>query len=386
MFFQVMASNMVHPVTPTFLTQLEMPDFMFGAAFAAMSVTNFLFCPFWGRMGDSVGRIRTLVITTLGYTLGQICFLFASSIPAILFARMFAGLFGGGCTVTFMAYIADVSQPEHCGQNMSICAAVTAAGTAAGYLVGGVLGDVGVSVTFWSQCGILLTLSVLMAVLLRDGPYYAREKFQLGDAVNPFSAFAAARGIFTPRMCVFLLVVLLSCFATTAFDNSFNFYIKDQFGFPPSYNGYIYAAVGLIGLVVNFTLGLWLQRRKNCRGSLALVLALSGAALFISLLFRSVVPFIGVNMLFYVANSMYLPLQQALMIRDSDAEHGKVSGIFVSIRAVGMIAGSLSAGFLYELLPQLPLFVGACAFALAAGFCCVNLLQYRRAAEAHSSR
>ena len=285
MFFQLMASNMVHPVTPTFFKDLSMPTYLFGAAFAAMAVTQFLFCPFWGRMGDSVGRVRVLVFSTLGYAVGQLAFLLSGSVPTILLARMLSGLFAAGTTVNFMAYI-------------------------------------------------LCTVAAGIGLLLRDGPAYQKQPLALKRAANPFSAFLEARGLLTPRVCVFLFVVFASCFATTSYDNSFNYYIKDQFRFPPSYNGLIYAVVGLIGLIVNFTLGLRIQRRENCRGPLAIILALSGFTLLSSLALSQIAPFIALNMLFYVFSSMYLPLQQALIIREGKEGNGQISGLVCQIGAV----------------------------------------------------
>ena len=369
MFFQLMASNMVHPVTPTFFKDLSMPTYLFGAAFAAMAVTQFLFCPFWGRLGDSVGRVRVLVFSTLGYAVGQLAFLLSGSVPTILLARMLSGLFAAGTTVNFMAYIADVSPAGQLGRNMSVCAAVTSAGTAAGYLVGGVIGDLSVHGTFLAQIAILCTVAAGIGLLLRDGPAYQKQPLALKRAANPFSAFLEARGLLTPKVCVFLFVVFASCFATTSYDNSFNYYIKDQFGFPPSYNGLIYAVVGLIGLIVNFTLGLRIQRRENCRGPLAIILALSGFTLLSSLALSQIAPFIALNMLFYVFSSMYLPLQQALIIREGKEGNGQISGVFSSVRAMGMIAGSLTAGFFYGIFPRLPLLVSACAFLLAGLVC-----------------
>lgn len=378
MFLEVLAANMVHPVTPTLLTGLGMPSFMFGAAFAAMSATNFLFCPFWGRVGDSKGRVRTLVITILGYAGGQLLFLYAGTIPLLLAARLIAGLFAGGCTVCFMAYVADVAAPEACGRHMAVCAALTSAGTAAGYLVGGVLGDISVSAAFLSQFGLLCLDGVLIALFLADGPNYTRQPLRLAKAMNPLSAFSDAGSMMTAPMWVFLLVVFVSCFATTAYDNSFNYYLKEQFAFPPSYNGYIYAAVGVVGLLVNMTLGMWVQRNTDCRRSLTAVLTLCGVTLVISLLMERATPFIALNMLFYVFNSMYLPLQQGLVIRAGRHQHGQVSGVFSSIRAVGMVAGSLSAGFLYGVTPRLPLLVGAGAFLVAALAGAVNRRQYEQ--------
>ena len=377
MFLQVLAANMVHPVTPTFLTQLGMPSFMFGAAFAAMSFTNFLFCPFWGRVSDSIGRVRTMVITMLGYAGGQLLFLYGTTIPQILLARLAAGMFSGGCTVCFMAYVADVSEPERCGRFMAVCAALTSAGTAAGYLVGGVLGDRSVHLAFWVQFVLLCLAAAGMGVLLRDGSFYEKRHLHLARAINPLSAFSDARHLIDRRMALFLFTVFLACFASTAYDNAFNYYIKDQFAFPPSYNGYIYAVVGLVGIVVNMTLGMWVQRNTNCRFSLAAIFGLTSVTLFTSLLIGRIGPYIAVNMLFYVFSSMYLPLQQALVIRDGRAEHGKISGVFSSVRAVGMVTGSLSAGLLYEAAPRLPLTVCAAAFAATAFATFRNYKQYQ---------
>lgn len=376
MFLQVMAANMAHPVTPAFLKALAMPDYMFGAAFAAMSITNFLFCPFWGRVGDSVGRVRALTIASLGYAMGQLLFLNSTTVLGILLARLAAGLFSGGCTVCFMAYVADVSEPEQMGRYMALCAALTSAGVAAGYLLGGVLGDISIPAVFMTQFSLLCLTGLLSYGVLKDGARYERRPLRLSLALNPFSAFADAGRFITPSMAVFLGVIFISCFATTAYDNSFNFYLRDQFAFPTSYNGYIYATVGAVGLTINMTLGMWLQRNADCRKSLSIVLALSGASLLFSLTVTDIVPYIGVNMLFYVFNSMYLPLQQALMIREGRMGNGGISGIFSSVRAVGMVTGSLSAGFLYTVFPRLPLLVGACAFVLAAVAAAINIRQY----------
>ena len=378
MLLQVMAANMAHPVTPAFLKSLALPDYMFGAAFAAMSMTNFLFCPFWGRVGDSIGRIRALTIASLGYAGGQLLFLNSTTVAGILLARLTAGLFSGGCTVCFMAYVADVSEPGRMGRYMALCAALTSAGVAAGYLLGGVLGDFSIGVVFLTQFGILCLTGLLSFAVLKDGAGYERRPLRLSLALNPFSALADAGRFITPATAVFLGVIFVSCFATTAYDNSFNFYLRDQFAFPSSYNGYIYATVGAVGLTMNMTVGLWLQRNADCRKSLCLVLALSGAVLLLSLAVTDIVPYIGVNMLFYVFNSMYLPLQQALMIREGRMGNGGISGVLSSVRAVGMVTGSLSAGFLYTVFPKLPLLAGACAFVLAAAAAAVNARQYSR--------
>jgi len=377
MFIEIVAANMVHPVTPTFLSDLQMPEFMFGAAFAAMSLTNFLFCPFWGTVGDSIGRVKTLVITITFYAFGQLMFLYSTTIWQILTARMISGVFSGGCTVCLMAYVADVAEPNRCGKHMAICAALTSAAIAVGYLVGGILGDISVRTAFLSQFALLCLSAFGMGVLLLDGTYYQKHKVNLVHAVNPFSVFTDSRALFNGPMVVFLTTVFLACFASTAYDNAFNYYLKDQFRFPPSYNGYIYAAIGVVGISFNMTLGLWLQRKTGGRLPLAMICLAACLTLTASLKISQVGVYIAVNMIFYVCNSMYLPLQQALAIRQWKGDHGTISGVFSSVRAAGMVSGSLSAGFLYELAPRLPMGVCAGVFFLAAAIVLFNIYQYK---------
>jgi len=377
MFMEVVAANMVHPVTPTFLTELQMPEFMFGAAFAAMALTNFLFCPFWGAVGDSIGRVKTLVITIFGYAVGQLMFLYSMSIWQILVARMLAGIFSGGCTVSLMAYVADTAEPKKCGREMAVCAALTSAGIAIGYLVGGLLGDISVRAAFLSQFFLLCLSGAGMGLTLLDGSYYKKHKVNFAHAVNPLSVFSDSRAEFNAPMAVFLITAFLACFSSTAYDNAFNYYLKDQFHFPPSYNGYIYAAIGVVGISVNMTLGMWLQRKTGGRLPLVAIFLAAAVALTVSLQITQVGSYIAVNMIFYVCNSMYLPLQQALAIRQWKGDHGAISGVFSSVRAAGMVSGSLSAGLMYEVAPRLTMGVCAGVFFVTAVLVLFNIRQYK---------
>ena len=45
-------------------------------------------------------------------------------------------------------------------------------------------------------------------------------------------------------------MVVATSFATTCYEQCFNYFIKDQYGFPPSYNGLLKAAVGIIAFIL----------------------------------------------------------------------------------------------------------------------------------------
>ena len=53
-------ANFAHPITPTFIQDLGLNDYMFGVAFASMAVTNFLFSPFWGKLSKNIGSTNIM--------------------------------------------------------------------------------------------------------------------------------------------------------------------------------------------------------------------------------------------------------------------------------------------------------------------------------------
>ena len=232
MFLEVVAANMVHPVTPTFLTQLQMPEFMFGAAFAAMSLTNFLFCPFWGAVGDRVGRVRTLFITILGYAAGQILFLFGSTISADPFGPDGRGRFQrrrdrvlyGICgrhrrTGTLRPGHGGVRRPHLRGDRHRLPGRGRFGGPVRSSQLLGAVRD-----PLRHRPGGFAALA--------DGEHYVSKEVSFAQALNPLSVFSRGKGHFTKPMLVFLAGVFLACFASTAYDNAFNYFLKDQFSFP----------------------------------------------------------------------------------------------------------------------------------------------------------
>ena len=61
-----LAANFAHPVTPTIIQDLGLPDYMFGLMLAAMQISNFLFSPFWGKLNGVISSRRTLLICCAG--------------------------------------------------------------------------------------------------------------------------------------------------------------------------------------------------------------------------------------------------------------------------------------------------------------------------------
>ncbi len=155
---------------------------------------------------------------------------------------------------------------------------------------------------------------------------------------------------------VFFSIVCLSFFAATCFDNSFNYYIRDQFGFPSSYNGYIKAAIGLVGLTANFTVNVYLARRTQARKSIIPVMLACALALLAVPVMPGVGPFVAVSILYYACSTIYQPIQQTLISQEATQSGGALYGAFNTSRTIGMVGGSLFAGLIYVVGKKLPFY------------------------------
>ena len=471
-------ASMAHPFTPTLFTNLGMPDYMFGLAYACMSVMGFLMGPFWGKVSDSVGKVPVMVIGCAGYAIGQLLFSVSTTIPTILLARMFSGVFCNATIICALAYISDNASARERSSLLAWQAALIAVFSALGYLIGGVLGDISIPMAFHVQSGVMLADGVLIALLLKDSagsvrlpeavgtgkrsggadvsllistgrgnnsgaeqilPGGADEEGLISDRdghkalplrevlreSNPFKVFAQfpavlrevseaeaaqerqdrnaketsgaesapgnrsgnsreisgsgsmqgehsgnsgkSSGRLSPaaRMLLFLFVTAaFAALATTCFDSSFNYYIKAEFDFPSTYNGIIKAAVGIIGFIADATICMWLIRRPHPERILSLIYAGCAAVIAFALTARVISVFLAICILYYTLNSLYLPIQQSLVMRGAtERNSGTVSGLFNSVRFVGNVTGSLSAGFLYTVGSTIPFIVAAVIFA-----------------------
>lgn len=362
-----LAANLAHPITPTLIQNLNLPDYMFGLMFAGMSVTNFLFSPFWGRLVDYLQSRSILLIGCVGYGLGQLFFWQATTPVTIMIARCFSGFFVGAINVAMLTYLVNTSNPAKRSRNLTIHATTVTVSSTFGYLIGGLAGEISLNLSFGMQVMLLLLCGLLFALLCQKDRSISTSRpslLQISKGANPFSAFLAGRQFMTPLFAILFSVLLLSMFASTAYDQCFNYYIKDQFGFSSAYNGTIKAVIGVISLVSNMTLCLYIMRKTNVAKSNALLLLFGSISMLGVLIFDTVVPFILFTILYLGINAISVPVLQSLVSGRASAQNSNlVMGFYNAIKSLGMVAGSLIAGFVYDYNPKFPFMLAAISFA-----------------------
>ena len=368
MFLFNMAANFVHPVTPTIIMDLGLNDYMFGLAFATMMAFNFLFSPFWGRMAGRVSSKTVMLIGGLGYALGQVMFGLAQTQMQFLLARVVAGMFCGGSFVAFLTYTVNLSDDAERGRNLTINATLQAVSTAFGYFVGGMIGEIDVYYAVWLQVAVLALAAILHFIGCRDDRQDAEKLSgrQLVRVCNPFSAIAQCRHFMTRLLAFLFLGYGLANLGYIAFEQCFNYYLRDQFGLSSGYNGVIKAALGVISMAANGTLCMWIIRRRRTSPYLVAVMSVCTLAMIGVIAAETMIPFIVVNVIFFAFYFISTPLEQNLAAQLGRGENSNlVMGAFNAVKSFGSIFGAALAGFIYEVHVKLPFIFGLAAFAAA---------------------
>ena len=178
-------------------------------------------------------------------------------------------------------------------------------------------------------------------------------------------------------VAVFFVIAFATNFASMCYEHSFNYLIKDEYGFSPSYNGLLKAFVGIVAFASNATICAYLLKKTKVQKSTIGVLAVLTAMSILIVLIKDIIPFIVINVLFFGFNAVYLPLLQDTLTKISaKGDHGIFVGMFNAVRSVGSVGGSLVAGFAYAISTRMPFVVTAVLFALTVVCAIVNYRQF----------
>lgn len=261
--------------------------------------------------------------------------------------RLIAGLACGAFFVGALTYITNKSTNASRGQNLAINATIQTVAGALGYFIGGLVGA-------WSL-PLILNLQIIQLFLTACGLYWLLETDkttdqplalrQLVKEANPFRAFLASRQFMNWAYVIIFLAATLVFSAYTAVDQAFNYYLKDVYQLNSSYNGLFKGAVGLISLLANTTVGLYLMKKTNIKKSLVVINFLASLSLLLALVLPGIWAYVGLIIIFYGFYAIVTPLlQDVIAMQATKANRSLVLGFYQAINSLGMIIGAFLAG------------------------------------------
>lgn len=361
------ATNFHHPVTPSHFTTLNMPNHIFGTSYAMMVFGSFLTAPIWGSWGDGKSRMKVLFYSTLLYSIGQIGFSLSTSLWSILFFRGVSGVANGGFSGGLMAAIVDTTTEENRGVIMARYTTLMLIASSIGYLIGGALGVLEPQKVIMIQAFTIFILSLCFRFIVGETNYGLQQGAQkkvvfIWDILKDSKR---SKEIFTSWMLVFLGLTFFIYLAQASNNNAFNYYLKEELNFKPIVNGIWKTVTGIVGLIANLTISVWILKSKDVNRSMVGLLLIASVSGLLIILNPSIYQFMVWNLVFFTLIGIMIPILQNLAVQGSKADVGFISGIYNAIRALGEVVGSVVAGFSYNISSMAPFAISTLALMMA---------------------
>jgi multidrug resistance protein len=363
-FIDITGFGLVLPLLPFWAQRLGADAFVIGLITMTYALAQFLFTPLLGALSDRYGRrpviLISLVVEAVAFTMAAL----ASALPMLLVARFVGGI-GASNIGSAQAVVADVTPPEQRARGMGVIGAAIGLGFVVGPALGGLLATLGIATPFWVAMGVALLNGLLVWRFLPE----TREAQEASPKRKGALAFAGWRqALSAPVIARLILINLLFTLAFTAMETVFALFTQQTFGWNATQNGYVFAYVGVIIVVMQGGLVGRLVRRWGERPLLIGGLALLSAGLILLPFSSTVGMLLAALGLLSVGEGAVTPTTSALLsLASSAGRQGKTLGLSQGIGSLGRIIGPLAAGWLF-------LTFGASAPFLAGGMLTVAAL------------
>jgi len=142
----------------------------------AYLLTGTAVTPLYGKLADIHGR-RVLMLKAIGiFVAGSVACAMAPSMTALVLARAFQGLGGGGLMALAQTIIADIVSPRERGRYQGYIGAVFATSSVGGPVLGGFLTEhIDWSLIFWINLPLGLIALGMTSSVLRRVPFHPRK-------------------------------------------------------------------------------------------------------------------------------------------------------------------------------------------------------------------
>lgn len=361
--------NIGHPVTPAFVRDLGIADYMFGVFFASMSFGLMIGGPIWGVLGDQGNQKRYIVIGLLLYSIGQFGFGYIDNAIGMVFFRLISG-FGAVAAITLLTSILIASStPETRAKHLAYMAAAFTLGTSFGYGIGGFIST---DPTVSQLLGTFDYQRVFLVQSLGNALYALTVLLLLKPTLKSKSPSRASmiEGLKSlTKIDTHLLIFLIALMLMTIGGINLNKYIDvyfDELGYSPQDLGNFILTTGFVSLFASLFLVSKMAKIKHQLWVIGIIQTLS--ALIVFYVFRAnafLTVIYSVYMIYIVFRTIFAPLEQNYISNYAkESAYGSIMGLRMSFVSFGMVIGPLIGGFVYE-IDSLLLFDMSAMFLLA---------------------
>jgi DHA1 family tetracycline resistance protein-like MFS transporter len=326
-------------------------------AVVGLLVSLYAFCqliagPMLGRLSDHMGRRPLLLVSQIGTFIGFLILAYANALWLIFLSRAIDGITAGNLSLA-QAYISDVTEPENRAKSFALIGIAFGMGFLIGPGISGFLSKYGYQYPIFVAAGlsalsILATYFLLPGVTPASGDDATPRKFTVFDWGNYVRYFRQ------PGLGRLLWQFFAFTFAFSMFMSGFPLFAERRYmwhgqPFGPQQVGYVYAFLGLLGVILQ---GGLIGRLVKLVGEERLAWSgfLLGLVGLVALGFTYSVPLLLVASA--VASSgtgIIRPTVTSLITQKAGrSEQGVILGLTQSLNSISAIAAPALAGFLID--------------------------------------
>lgn len=268
-FSAMIGVGIVIPLLPRYAVTMGATGIWIGAIFSAFALSRVIFLPLFGRLSDSYGRKRLILIGLFSYSLLSFLYLLAGSVLELTVLRFFHGMASAMILPIALAYISDIAPIGEEGKFIGSFVSSIYLGMSFGPFLGGVISDlfsmnaVFLSMAFFSLLALVTSFYYLPDVSTGpvikssfrevvfhkalQGPILYQLMYALANGT--FMVFLPILAIQDPTVSAseIGIIILVSVISTPIFQHFFS-RISDNF------RGYYLIAIGVLMIGVSLLL------------------------------------------------------------------------------------------------------------------------------------
>ncbi len=243
------------PLLPFYSERMGASAMVVGLLVASYAACQLVAGPILGQISDRVGRKPVLLVSQLGTLIGFLILARAQVLWVVFLSRIIDGATAGNLSLA-QAYIVDVTRPSERSKSFAVIGIAFGVGFLIGPAISGFLSTYGYSAPVYAAA-LLSFSSILCTYFLLPArppapepeagegpPMPAGKRLRMLDLGGYLTYFRR------PVLRIYLFQFFLFAFSFSTYVSGFALFAQRRFHFGPREVGYLFAWVGLLGIIL----------------------------------------------------------------------------------------------------------------------------------------